>query len=201
MKNNTNTVMAWVAVFIIGITFYVTTSNPIPLDNTTATSTQISQKTLDSSSVKTGNTTSQPKVTIKNVSNSPPVTEPTEITQFSCGIAAEFKADKAWMRACILQGTLTQACRQLYDSEGDYIPAKNGLFDGPNPFGDPMKQYLNDKASCSCSLPTALAKQLNDNFTSDVDLCKYYPKTTKAQDAAYEKLLEIMNNANNNSGQ
>ncbi len=87
-------------------------------------------------------------------------------TQQSCLSMAETKANRAWIRACYLQGLLTPQCLKVFSEDGGYLPADT------LPSDTVLEHYIDDVATCACRLPMELAKQLNDNAAFQNNLCK-----------------------------
>lgn len=108
----------------------------------------------------------------------PQVEEQPIVNKQSCLIKAEFEADRAWMRACNLKGLITYGCQQLFDSQGAYIPARDPNFFGIEHFGEAMTRYLNDKATCTCTLPIELANTLNNASAAAYKSCEFYPNAS-----------------------
>ena len=174
-----NKTQAWLAiggVVVLVVVLSATASNPAAPSTNSPTTVQNSPQTAPDANSPAIRQNSQQAQAIA------PSTAPQAqaITKQSCGFKAEFDADKAWMRACYLKGLVTVACQQLYDSQGVYIPAKDSSFFGGTPthFGESLNQYVTDKSECFCTLPTALAQQLNDSAASAEKFCDIYPNAT-----------------------
>ncbi|MSU74613.1 hypothetical protein EXS57_02430 [Candidatus Kaiserbacteria bacterium] len=80
----------------------------------------------------------------------------TPITPFDCKIQSAVDSDQAWLRACYLQGSLTAACKEIFDVNGYYLSETGSVTE---------YQYFNDFDICRCRLPGDIAERLNEDAT------------------------------------